>query len=201
MSLFKLFMTMWVIHRSLLSNFPLIKCCATAFWLVFIPFLSQDSRLLGEIHVALLKLIIKDIEDVARTPSTGLVVNQNSAANPEGGHPQIVEGVTSALCTLELVYLVAILLFSFCCRIIFYFISILGLCMGLWHTQLAAALKFIDVAWNISAIGPICRIRATVEEKEYQMVILTWEWWGYCFSILCFWHLYPYALHKTVVLY
>ena len=87
--------------------------------------------MLGEIHVALLKLIIKDIEDVARTPSTGLVVNQNSAANPGGGHPQIVEGVTSALCTLELVYLVAILLFSFCCRIIFYFISILGLCMGL----------------------------------------------------------------------
>ena len=87
--------------------------------------------MLGEIHVALLKLIIKDIEDVARTPSTGLVVNQNSAANPGGGHPQIVEGVTFALCTLELVYLVAILLFSFCCRIIFYFISILGLCMGL----------------------------------------------------------------------
>ena len=71
----------------MLSNFPLIKCCATAFWLVFIPFLSQDSRLLGEIHVALLKLIIKDIEDVARTPSTGLVVNQNSAANPGGRHP------------------------------------------------------------------------------------------------------------------
>ena len=57
--------------------------------------------MLGEIHVALLKLIIKDIEDVARTPSTGLVVNQNGAANPGGGHPQIVEGVTSALCTLE----------------------------------------------------------------------------------------------------
>ncbi|CAL9003611.1 unnamed protein product [Prunus brigantina] len=34
-----------------------------------------DSRLLGDIHVALLRLIIKDIEDVARTP-TGLGVNQ-----------------------------------------------------------------------------------------------------------------------------
>ncbi|XP_050204258.1 homeobox-DDT domain protein RLT2 isoform X2 [Mercurialis annua] len=51
-----------------------------------------DPRLLGEIHVALLKTIIKDIEDVARTPSTGIGANQNSAANPGGGHPQIVEG-------------------------------------------------------------------------------------------------------------
>ncbi|CAL8146684.1 unnamed protein product [Prunus armeniaca] len=55
-------------------------------------FHDYDSRLLGEIHVALLRLIIKDIEDVARTPSTGLGVNQNGAANPGGGHPQIVEG-------------------------------------------------------------------------------------------------------------
>jgi len=50
--------------------------------------------LLGEIHVALLKVIIKDIEDVARTPSTGLGMNQNGAANPGGGHPEIVEGVS-----------------------------------------------------------------------------------------------------------
>ncbi|WRX27467.1 Homeobox domain - like 10 [Theobroma cacao] len=55
-------------------------------------FHDYDSRLLGEIHVALLKSIIKDIEDVARTPSTGLGMNQYCAANPEGGHPQIVEG-------------------------------------------------------------------------------------------------------------
>ncbi|CAL1398076.1 unnamed protein product [Linum trigynum] len=54
-------------------------------------FHDHDSRLLGEIHVALMKLIIKDIEDVARTP-TGLGTNQYSVANPEGGHPQIVEG-------------------------------------------------------------------------------------------------------------
>ncbi|KAJ1284714.1 hypothetical protein BS78_03G226300 [Paspalum vaginatum] len=47
---------------------------------------DYDSRLLGELHVALLKSIIKDIEDVARTPSIALGVN------PGGGHPQIVEG-------------------------------------------------------------------------------------------------------------
>lgn len=57
----------------------------------------QDPRLLGEIHVALLRSIIKDIEDVARTPSSGVGTNQNSAANPGGGHPQIVEGVSSNL--------------------------------------------------------------------------------------------------------
>ncbi|KAF2297763.1 hypothetical protein GH714_002611 [Hevea brasiliensis] len=55
-------------------------------------FHDYDSRLLGEVHLALLKLIIKDIEDVARTPSTGLGANQYCAANPEGGHLQIVEG-------------------------------------------------------------------------------------------------------------
>ncbi|CAK7322695.1 unnamed protein product [Dovyalis caffra] len=55
-------------------------------------FHDYDPRLLGEIHVALLKSVIKDIEDVARTPATGLGPNQNSAANPGGGHPQIVEG-------------------------------------------------------------------------------------------------------------
>ncbi|XP_014508807.1 homeobox-DDT domain protein RLT1 isoform X2 [Vigna radiata var. radiata] len=55
-------------------------------------FHDYDSRLLGEIHVALLKVVIKDIEDVARTPSTGLGSNQNGAANAGGGHPEIVEG-------------------------------------------------------------------------------------------------------------
>ncbi|KAL5839479.1 hypothetical protein ACOSQ4_012087 [Xanthoceras sorbifolium] len=54
-------------------------------------FHDYDSRLLGEIHVALLKSIIKDIEDVARTP-TGLGINQYCAANPEGGHLRIIEG-------------------------------------------------------------------------------------------------------------
>ncbi|KAK6919122.1 Homeobox domain [Dillenia turbinata] len=55
-------------------------------------FHDHDPRLLGEIHVALLKLIIKDIEDVARTPATVLGTNQYTASNPGGGHPQIVEG-------------------------------------------------------------------------------------------------------------
>ncbi|KAH9621076.1 hypothetical protein KSS87_004536 [Heliosperma pusillum] len=55
-------------------------------------FHDYDPRLLGEIHVALLRTVIKDIEDVARTPSTGLSINQNSVANPGGGHPHIVEG-------------------------------------------------------------------------------------------------------------
>ncbi|PKA49656.1 hypothetical protein AXF42_Ash004197 [Apostasia shenzhenica] len=53
---------------------------------------DYDSRLLGEIHVALLKSIIKDIEDVARAPVVAVGINQSSAANPGGGHPQIVEG-------------------------------------------------------------------------------------------------------------
>lgn len=53
----------------------------------------QDPRILGEIHIALLRSIIKDIEDVARTPTTGLGGNQNSYTNSGGGHPQVVEGV------------------------------------------------------------------------------------------------------------
>lgn len=53
---------------------------------------DYEPRLLGEIHVALLRSIIKDIEDVARTPSIGLGANQNTGANLGGGHPQIVEG-------------------------------------------------------------------------------------------------------------
>ncbi|XP_027159398.1 homeobox-DDT domain protein RLT1 isoform X1 [Coffea eugenioides] len=53
---------------------------------------DYDSRLLGEIHIALLRMIIKDIEDVVRTPSGGPGTNQYSAVNPEGGHPHIVEG-------------------------------------------------------------------------------------------------------------
>ncbi|KAH6773670.1 hypothetical protein C2S51_012074 [Perilla frutescens var. frutescens] len=55
-------------------------------------FHDYDSRLLGEVHTALLKLIIKDIEDVVRTPSGGPGTNQYSAVNPEGGHPHIVQG-------------------------------------------------------------------------------------------------------------
>ncbi|KAL2252203.1 UNVERIFIED_CONTAM: Homeobox-DDT domain protein RLT2, partial [Sesamum indicum] len=52
----------------------------------------KDPRLLGEIHIALLRSIIKDIEDVARTATTAPVANQNPAVMPGGGHPEIVEG-------------------------------------------------------------------------------------------------------------
>lgn len=58
-------------------------------------FHDYDARLLGEIHVSLLRTIIKDIEDVARTPSTNVGANLNSVANPGGGHPYIVEGAYS----------------------------------------------------------------------------------------------------------
>ncbi|KAL8461191.1 hypothetical protein ACS0TY_032612 [Phlomoides rotata] len=47
---------------------------------------DSDPRLLGEIHIALLRSIIKDIEDVARTP------DPNSAGILVGGHTHIVEG-------------------------------------------------------------------------------------------------------------
>lgn len=54
----------------------------------------------------MLKSIIKDIEDVARTPAVAMGVNQNSAANPGGGHPQIVEGVSCAFCCFLFIYLI-----------------------------------------------------------------------------------------------
>ncbi|XP_076918162.1 homeobox-DDT domain protein RLT1-like [Bidens hawaiensis] len=53
---------------------------------------DYDSRILGEIHIALLKLIVRDIEEAARTLSGGPGTNQYTVANPEGGRPQIVEG-------------------------------------------------------------------------------------------------------------
>ncbi|XP_017222566.1 homeobox-DDT domain protein RLT1 isoform X2 [Daucus carota subsp. sativus] len=53
---------------------------------------EYDSRLLAEIHIALLKLVVRDIEEGARTQCGGTGTNQYTAANPEGGHPQIVEG-------------------------------------------------------------------------------------------------------------
>ncbi|CAN4103280.1 unnamed protein product [Withania somnifera] len=55
-------------------------------------FHDYEARLLGEMHIALLKLIIKDIEDVARTPASAAGANPNTGANPGGGHPDIVEG-------------------------------------------------------------------------------------------------------------
>ncbi|GLJ54616.1 hypothetical protein SUGI_1173340 [Cryptomeria japonica] len=52
---------------------------------------DYDSRLLGEIHVSLLKTIVKDIEDVACATSNGLGANQNNVGLAGGGHPQLVE--------------------------------------------------------------------------------------------------------------
>ncbi|CAM0882055.1 unnamed protein product [Alopecurus aequalis] len=92
--------------RGMLSQFPpeTVRLKAWKFLITFADVLGlssvtldefvqslhdYDSRLLGELHVALLKSIIKDIEDVARTPSVALGVN------PGGGHPQIVEGAYS----------------------------------------------------------------------------------------------------------
>ncbi|KAI4368150.1 hypothetical protein MLD38_016739 [Melastoma candidum] len=55
-------------------------------------FHDYDSRLLGEVHIALLQSIVKDIEDSTRSPASSSGMNQNTVANPDGGHPQIVEG-------------------------------------------------------------------------------------------------------------
>ncbi|CAN4105011.1 unnamed protein product [Withania somnifera] len=55
-------------------------------------FHDYEARLLAEMHIALLKLIIKDIEDVARKPASAAGANPNTGANPGGGHPDIVEG-------------------------------------------------------------------------------------------------------------
>lgn len=60
--------------------------------------------MLGEIHVTLLRSIIRDIEDVARTPFSGIGNNQYTTANPEGGHPQIVEGVTFSVSDVTILF-------------------------------------------------------------------------------------------------
>lgn len=94
-----------------------------------LPLQFQDPRLLGEIHVALLRSIVKDIEDVARTPSMGLGANQNSSVNPGGGHPQIVEGVTSSsFCFL---FLVCSVMTVFHITSPTYLLSVTGLCLGI----------------------------------------------------------------------
>ena len=78
---------------------------------IFALLIMQDPRLLGEIHIALLKSIIKDIEDVARTPSTGLGCNQHSVTNSGGGHPQVVEGVSNFFSSLQLLNILSVLFF------------------------------------------------------------------------------------------
>lgn len=59
---------------------------------------------MGEIHIVLLKTIIKDIEGVVRTLSVGVGANQNVAANPGGGHPHVVEGVSLPLSSISFNY-------------------------------------------------------------------------------------------------
>lgn len=59
---------------------------------------------MGEIHIVLLKHIIKDIEGVVRTLSVGVGANQNAAANPGGGHPHVVEGVSLPLFHISFSY-------------------------------------------------------------------------------------------------
>lgn len=78
-----------------------------------------------------MKLIIKDIEDVARTPTLGLGTNQNTAAGPEGGHPHIVEGVKPAPYVQTILLLVIFWFNNFSLlwnHLLIIFIS--GICMG-----------------------------------------------------------------------
>ncbi|GAA0149081.1 homeodomain transcription factor [Lithospermum erythrorhizon] len=58
-------------------------------------FHEHDTRLMGEIHMALLRTIVKDIEDAARTLASAVGTNQSNVVNPAGGHPHIVEGAYS----------------------------------------------------------------------------------------------------------
>lgn len=52
---------------------------------------DYDSRLLGEIHVALLKTLVRDIEEAAQAVSGGMVGQRDAIAMAAGGHPQLVE--------------------------------------------------------------------------------------------------------------
>jgi hypothetical protein len=84
--------------------------------------------LLGELHVSLLKSIINDIEDVARTPSVALGVN------PGCGHPQIVEGV--GVYVLINVFFVKASIVLLSLHVLFFYLYICGLsCFfltGIW---------------------------------------------------------------------
>ena len=54
---------------------------------------TRESRLLGEIHISLLKTIVKGIEDVAQATSNGIGENWNNISLARGGHPQLVKDV------------------------------------------------------------------------------------------------------------
>ncbi len=54
----------------------------------------QDSRLLADIHVALVKTMVKDIVDAAHAVAGGTVGQRDAIAMAAGGHPQLVESVS-----------------------------------------------------------------------------------------------------------
>ncbi|MCO5562423.1 hypothetical protein L7F22_016051 [Adiantum nelumboides] len=55
-------------------------------------FHNYESRLLAEIHIALFKIILKDIEDMAKASANAGAFNQYTAASAiGGGHTQLVE--------------------------------------------------------------------------------------------------------------
>ncbi|XP_020587732.1 homeobox-DDT domain protein RLT2-like isoform X2 [Phalaenopsis equestris] len=56
-------------------------------------FHMQDSRLLGEIHVAVLKYIIRDLEDSKNTHACAPCFSEDKFDNPESTNSKIVDGV------------------------------------------------------------------------------------------------------------
>jgi hypothetical protein len=54
----------------------------------------QDPRLLGEVHIALLRTLVKDVEDVAKASSSGVASNQYAPGFSGAGHPLLVEAVS-----------------------------------------------------------------------------------------------------------
>ena len=50
---------------------------------------------MGEVHIALLKALVKDVEDVAKASSSGVASNQYAPGFSGAGHPLLVEAVSS----------------------------------------------------------------------------------------------------------
>ena len=46
-------------------------------------------------HIALLRTLVKDVEDVAKASSSGLASNQYAPGFSGAGHPLLVEAVSS----------------------------------------------------------------------------------------------------------
>ena len=69
-------------------------------WIQFgVPYLwyvIQDPRLLAEIHISLIRTMLRDIEDVGKASAYGGAVNQYTAPSTiGGGHSQLVESVST----------------------------------------------------------------------------------------------------------